>query len=437
MRSTLLIASIMLALGGCSDDDGPASDSGADVIITPDSGSDLPATDAGVPQWEQVGLQVSPSGAESEDPTMIWLGDKPAVGYRHASFEAHLNLWDQSSWGATIADPTSGQTLSSLYRSPAFCNDGQTLYMAYAHAGDATANDGTFYDRIFAYRFTEAGGWSIENGGEEISAPWNAGTGIGYDAFEPAIACASGQSPVVGWIETDAAAEEDKDVFVRPLDGSSSPRINAVSELGTGSRAVDVVVAADGTVYVAHFEEAQDASFTTDLVVTSYSGGTLTQLGGVIDQDKDTNNLSAPSLALTATGDLYLAYSADRAGDNTRHVYLTGWQNGQWTELGGGPLTGFGAAHYDSANPDLSIVNGVPTVAWEEADQTTGRFIFVAQLAMGGFTIEGERLNVQAAREALDPTLAYSPSENALYVAFEEMVDGYPQIFVKRRVGGW
>ncbi|MBW2737105.1 MAG: hypothetical protein JRH20_32390, partial [Deltaproteobacteria bacterium] len=298
------------------------------------------------------------------------------------------------------------------------------------------SNDGAFYDRIFAYRFTESSGWAVENGGAEVSALWNASTGVGYDAFEPAIACAPGQSPVVAWIETDDAAEEDKDVFLRPLSGSPSARINSVSELGTGARNVDVIMDAQGRVYVAHFEEAEDATFTTNLVVTRYSGGGAAQLGAMIDQDQDTNNLSAPSLALSASGDLYLAWSAERAGDNARHVYVAVWTD-EWTELGGGPVTAFGSAHFDSANPDVLLVNDIPTVAWGEANEVEGHFIFVAQFKAEGWQIEGDRLNVQTSRSATDPTLAYSPSEDALYVAFEENVDGYPQIFVKRRVGGW
>ena len=48
--------------------------------------------------WEQLGGQVSPAGAESEDPTMLVLGTTPAVGYRHESFRTHLNIWNGSDW---------------------------------------------------------------------------------------------------------------------------------------------------------------------------------------------------------------------------------------------------------------------------------------------------------------------------------------------------
>ena len=49
--------------------------------------------------WVQVGSQVSPASAESEDPTMLIVDSTPVVGYRHGSFEINLNVWDGTSWG--------------------------------------------------------------------------------------------------------------------------------------------------------------------------------------------------------------------------------------------------------------------------------------------------------------------------------------------------
>jgi len=52
-----------------------------------------PDGDAPTGQWTQLGGQVSPAGAEAEDPTMLVVGTSPAVGYRYASFQTNLNLW--------------------------------------------------------------------------------------------------------------------------------------------------------------------------------------------------------------------------------------------------------------------------------------------------------------------------------------------------------
>lgn len=90
-----------------------------------------------VNEWTQVGGQVSPAGAESEDPTMMIVSDSPAVGYRHASFEVNLHRWDGATW-----------------RTPAFCSNGSTIYMVYSRSGGVDPGDEAFYDRIFVYEWT-------------------------------------------------------------------------------------------------------------------------------------------------------------------------------------------------------------------------------------------------------------------------------------------
>ena len=94
-----------------------------------------------------------------------------------------------------------------------------------------------------------------------------------------------------------------------------------------------------------------------------------------------------------------------------------------------------GTSPTGSDNPDLAVVNGMLYLAWAESSQYEGPFIFVARWDSTGsqWLLDGDKLNVDLAREALDPSLAYSSGDNTLYVAFEEYVDGWPQIFVKKK----
>ena len=421
---------------GCDDGASPPEvDAGSDATVLPADAAIDSAVDAGPPVWEQVGGQLSPAAAESEDPAMMVVGGQPAVGYRHASFQALLQTWDGSDWSAPVADPTEGQTIASIYRAPDFCSDGTQVYMAYGRAGDSGAQDATFYDRIFLHRWTSADGWSILNGGAELSQ-WLDAEEVGYNADDPAIACPTGASPVVSWPETDLAADQDVDLFVRAVPGDSSPRINRVTPQITDALVSDVAVASDGTIYLAHFELATDATFDSKLYVTRYQGGNLQNLGGAIDQDRDTNRLSAPSLALDGST-LYLAWSADRDDSGERHIYVARYDGASdWQLLTTAPVAELVGAHVDSANPDLIINDGKPTLACEEVGQAGG-YIFVAEFdaSDGRWRIIGDRLNVDAAREALDPSLARA-ADGTLYLAFEEFVDGRPQIFVKRRRAG-
>lgn len=390
--------------------------------------------------WQQVGGQVSSDGAESEDPTMMIVNGTPAVGYRHQSFRTHLNVWNGASWGANEPDPTNNQTKSSIYGTPVFCSNGQGIYMAYSHAGDPASGGASFYDRIFVYRWDPQTQWVIQNGGNEVSDPYVAPPSA--DAYEPAISCVPSDDPVVAWIEADANAQGYDDAWIAAVSTLSANRStplsrnNNVGDYSTEVRALGVLADGSGNSYLAQWEQNEIDQYRTDLYVTRYNG-VFTQMGGAISDNYDSNTLSAPSLALNATV-LYVAYARANSQDYTRHIYVNRYDGG-WTVLGGGPVSAFPQTngvtdHYDSANPNLLVANGSLYLTWEESNIYEGAFIYVARWdeSMGEWLIIGERLNVDQGRTAQDPSLAYSAGDGSLYVAFEEMVSGWPQVFVRK-----
>ena len=391
-------------------------------------------------EWSQLGGQVSPAGAEAEDPTMLVLGSTPAVGYRYASYQTNLNLWNGSSWGSNETDPSGGMTNSSIYGTPGFCSQGSAVYMAYSHAGDGGSSGAEFYDRVFLYRWTAASHWSAMNGGSEVSVPYS-GSPPSADAWEPAVACAASGNPMVAWVETQPPTSDADHALVAEVTDSSLTRSSPLSRNDSaGSFATDVYtvgIAVDGSgnAYVAHWEQHHDEQDRSDLYVTRYSSGAFTNLGGSLGQDYDYTALCVPSLDLDASGNLYVAFTLANDTDNTRHVYVYRY-DGSWTLLGGGPVSAYGAAdHYDSANPDVLLAGSTPYVAWEESDQSEGPFIYVAFWDEGGgsWILDGDRLNIDTMNGAADPDLAYSASDGYLYVAFEENTDGWYHIFVKRK----
>ncbi len=392
--------------------------------------------------WVQVGGRVSPAGAESEDPSMLLVGSTPAVGYRHASFISYLNIWDGSSWGTPEPDPTSGNTDASIYSTPDYCTIGQDVYLAYSHTGDSTANDDTFYDRIFVYRWNETGGWSVMNGGSEVSVVYNATFG-GANTWEPTIACPASGNPRVAWVEADVVPDPDTEdgVWVAEVTPSSSTRSailsrnNVAGDYYTDASTLGATIDAAGNTIVAQWEEDAFEQWLTNLYVTSYDGAAFTPLGGSIADDWDSNNLPVPAL-VTEGQDVYVAYSTANNTDDTRQVYVKKYHSGSWSLLGAGPVSAFSPSdHFTSNNPDLLLIDGTVWVAWEETSQTEGSFVFVAYFdtALQEWVIDGDRLNIDQANEALDPSLAYSPADGYLYVAFEEYSDGYPHIYVKRK----
>jgi hypothetical protein len=394
------------------------------------------------PQWELVGGQVDPGASEAENPTMMLMGTTPLVGYRYASFITYLNIFDGSTWGAPEPDPTGGMTESSIYRTPDFCVQGSDVVMAYSHTGDATSNDDAFYDRIFVYRWNQTAGWVVQNGGDEVSHIWNDLIG-GANAWEPSVACPSAGDPVVAWVEYDVIPDPDTEegVWLSAVSSSSANRSTMLNrntidaDYYTSARTVGITADPHGAVIVGHWEQHHTDQDRTDLFVTRYSGGSFTNLGDLIVDDYDYNNLPVPALAASSS-EVYLAYTVANSTDYTRHAYVQKYDGG-WTTLGGGPLTAFGSPdHYNSVEIDVILIDGVPYAAWAESDQYTGNWIFVAHWDAddSAWVMDGEMLNTGEQTSADDPSLAFSPTDGYLYVAFEENTDGHPHVFVKRKL---
>jgi hypothetical protein len=429
---------LFIAAVGCDNGNGNGSDAGTDAGS--DAGSD--GGDENITYvWEQLGGQVSPAGAESEDPTMLVIGSSPAVGYRHQSFRVHLNIYDGSTWGTSQPDPSSNNSNSSIYSTPDFCTSGQDVFMAYSHAGDAAANDDTFYDRIFVYRWEQAAGWAQQNGGAEVSVVWSDPPG-GVDAWEPAIACPPSGDPRVAWVEADVVPDPDTEdgAWVAEVGAASSTRSSILSRNNTaGSYATDVrtlglAIDGSGNPIVAQWEQDETEQWLTNLYVSRYSAGSFSNLGDAIADDWDSNTLPVPSV-VTDGSDVYVAYSEANSTDDTRHIYVKRY-NGSWETVGSGPVSAFSASdHYNSNNPDLLMVDGQLWLAWQESDQYDGPFIYVAYFDSGlsEWVIDGDQLNIDIANSAADPSLAYSAGDGYLHVAFEENTDGHPHIFVKRK----
>jgi hypothetical protein len=395
------------------------------------------------PPWEQVGGQVSQPDAESEDPIVMAIGGPPAVGYRHASFEPRLAWFDDSGAGAWVheLDPTGGNINGSIYGTPGWCNDGSRVWLAYSLAGDAAASDDTFYDRVFVQAWSPSS-WTPQNGGDELSTVWDPTLG-GANAWEPAIACPAGGDPYVAWVESDVVATPDTPdgLWAARVHAASSDRSEILSRIGdTGTYLTDVRtvgVAADpaGGAVVAQWESDDTDQDLTELYVARWDGTGFTELGGAVVDDWDYNNLCIPS-PLVLDGEVYLAYSRANPTDYTKHVYVAYWTGSAWELVGGGPVSAFPEAeHYDSSNPHLIAVEGELWLAWSEDHRSEGSFIFVARWDAGDaeWVFEGRRLNIDDARPADDPTLAYDADRGVVYCAFEESVAGWPQIFVVRR----
>jgi hypothetical protein len=413
-------------------------------------------TDGSTVGWIQVGGQVSASDAESEDPVMM--ASMPKVGYRHASYELSMNIWEATGWGVSKADPSSGN-YETFYGPPNFCSEDLTVYTVFAHSGVPPSGQADFYDHVLAYRWdTAEGSWIAMNSGNEISNRWTSGPGGNiWDANEPTIACRGTADPVVAWVEADNASQADN-VYVAvvgPQGSIMSPLISrnndAVVNFRTDVRVAGITLGEssdeedDGLVYVAQWEHDTSDQTLTDLYVTQLTlpGFTQTNLGGKLDQDYDANILCAPSLAMFGN-DLVVAYSAYRprvaGGDNIKDIYVQRWNGSSWTQMGSIPVAEYNELeHSESNNPDLLVVDDTLYIAWDETTDATpsGTFIFMASWDESSgewsYEVKDKRISENISTTALDPNLAYDSDNQDIYITFEAMISGHSQIYVMRR----
>jgi hypothetical protein len=415
------------------------------LSITPACGGSSSGSSTTPSAWEIVGGQVSAADAESQDPVMLL--STPKAGYRHASYQVALNLFNTGSWGTSKGDPSNGND-ETFYGPPNFCENDSTIYTAFAHSGDPSSGGADFYDHVLAYSWDETNGWQAMNGGNEVSNAW---TGNQWDAYEATTACHSYEEQggqvtydmVVAWVEADDASAEDN-AYAALVGGSNIERSDLISRNNAvGSFPTDVrvagVFAADTGIYVAQWENDANDQSKIELYVTELAipGLAQTPLGVALDVDYDGNTLSAPSLAMLS-GNVVVAYSAFRprtgTAANTRDIYVQRWDGATWQAMGTGPVSAYAStAHLDANNPSLLLIGTKLYIAWEE-DGGEGSKIFIASWdeanAAWNLSTADTDIASDVATNALDPSLGYDPDDNRLYVAFEAMISGWPQIYV-------
>jgi hypothetical protein len=81
---------------------------------------------------------------------------------------------------------------------------------------------------------------------------------------------------------------------------------------------------------------------------------------------------------------------------------------------------------------DLIVIDGTPVVAWNETTESDGPQVYVARHDGTEWVVLCDAVNVDPSREALNPSLSFDAATSTLFVAFEEYVDGRPEIFVRQ-----
>ncbi len=237
-----------------------------------------------------------------------------------------------------------------------------TPYVAWA---DVNGEDYEIYVRTWnGSSWAEAGASSASGGG--ISN--NAG-----DSWEPSLVVAPDGTLYVAWIDTSSGELE---IYVRTWDGSSWAAVGAGSASGGGvsnnagdSLTPSLAIAPNGTPYVFWMD---GSSLDFEVYVRAWDGSSWVEVGagsasggGV---SNNAGNSSWPSIAVALDGTLYVAWVDDSSGD--REIYVGTWNGSSWADVGAGSAIGGGISNNagNSEWPSIAIApDGTPYVAWHDS----------------------------------------------------------------------
>jgi hypothetical protein len=166
-------------------------------------------------------------------------------------------------------------------------------------------------------------------------------------------------------------------------------------------------------------------------VIPGAAQAAWTGLGGELNVSSGVDTLAATAV----NGVPYVAW--DGVSGSNHELYVKQWSGSAWTEVGAGPLNVSGLP---ASNPSITSVAGVPYVAFFEENIPTGQtFVYVENWNGTTWVLDGSGpLNVNSNESALTPSI--TGVDGVPYVAFEEVNSstGNGQIYVEHWTGtGW
>jgi hypothetical protein len=192
---------------------------------------------------------------------------------------------------------------------------------------------------------------------EPLGAALN--TDVRRSALSPSLALDGDGQPVVALAE---ASEGGLAVRVRRWDGAQWQLVGGPGDIGLGAD-TQVAVDAAGRITVAFTREVQFGLF--QVLAKRWGGAQWLPLGGVPNRDSGRPS-NSPSLGVAADGNVWLAWQEQ--ADNASKVYAARWDDAAvgWAPVGDA-LDG-GVAARSTLIPKLALQpDGLPIVAWTEA----------------------------------------------------------------------
>jgi len=238
----------------------------------------------------------------------------------------------------------------------------------------------------------------------------------------PDIALTSEGNPVIAWRSGEDDAEtpavESSEILVQRWNGSSWDDLGTANS-SLESAAPSLKLDENNKIYVAF--QASDGT-NPDINVSTYDEATTAWLAVGSALDNNAANLALlPSLAVSASGELFVAWRENRSADpddKAAELFVKNWNGSAWVSLG------------DSLNinkneraDEFSIAlgsNDQPVVAWSEFENLENSSnVYVKQWNGAAWQQIGETVDNVKTQRAIYPSITAN-SENQLSVSWWE-----------------
>lgn len=173
---------------------------------------------------------------------------------------------------------------------------------------------------------------------------------------------------------------------------------NTLNADATRSARLPHMAVDNGTPYVTWVESTASRD---QIYVKFWNGSNWQSLGGSLNTNTGEHAYGGQIAIYDHTP--YVAYSEAYTPDTAQHVYVKRWSGGSWNIQGG--ILNINATDY-ATSPSLAMSRwGTPYVAWSEQTGSAQR-VYVKHYTGGGWVQDGSYLNIDANRQAFNPSLA-------------------------------
>lgn len=405
--------------------------------------------------WEEVagsatGGGISNFGAFANVPSLAFDHEgRPVVAWNGNltdNPEVYLKRLEGSTWveigGSATGGGISKTATDSGRVSLAIGADGQPV-VAWREA----LSDGN--TEIYVKRWSGSA-WVGMNGaiaGDNIS-------GTGGESILPVLAIGSDGHPVVAWTEFTTNYE----IYVKKWNGSSwlglagSATGGGISTSAGESRTPSLAINNEGNPVVAWSETPVDSD--SDIYVKRWNGTAwvLMKVNGAATDDisQNTGGSYRPSLAISASGEIAVAWEDDSGPGDDFDIYVKRWTGLTWNRMGVQSDSGGGISANDGPSYWVSLSttpDGSWIVSWEDSSEGFRAIYFRIyngsgwlELESGSATTGGGVSGFTDGYRSTRPSLASSP-DGTLMVAWERDGDTTSEIHARRyqppTYGGW